>query len=93
MNEWVSDYIPSVEDMRETYRETYFYRPHTNSEKEKDAEFDRFLELVKEAERERIIKVLEGLKVDCVCEDCKPHQERNDHYLTALQDIIKGENK
>lgn len=58
MSEWISDYTPSVEGMRETYRETWFYAPHTNKEKEKDAEFDRFLELVYQVERERIIELL-----------------------------------
>lgn len=47
------------------------------------------------AEQERIIKLLETLKGTCDndCDECRPHAERNAHYLTALQDLIKGENK
>jgi hypothetical protein len=63
MSEWISDYTPSIEGMRGTYRETWFYAPHTNKEKEKDAEFDRFLELVYQVERERIIDLLMQLPV------------------------------
>ena len=59
MSEWISDFTPTIQDMRETYEETHFYAPHTNSVKEKNAEFDRFLELVYQVERERIIKLLE----------------------------------
>jgi len=59
MSQWISDYTPSIQDMRETYEETWFYAPHTNSVKEKNAEFDRFLELVFQVERERIIKLVE----------------------------------
>lgn len=64
MSEWVSDYTPSIQAMRETYEETHFYAPHTNSVKEKNAEFDRFLELVYQVERERIIKLLENKRAE-----------------------------
>lgn len=45
-------------------------------------------------EQERIIKLLETLKGTCDndCDECRPHAERNAHFLTALQDLIKGEN-
>jgi hypothetical protein len=62
MSDWVSDYTPNIDAMRSTYKETWFYAPHTNSEKEKNAEFDRFLELVKLEERSRIIKLLKTLE-------------------------------
>jgi hypothetical protein len=61
MSQWISDHTPSIEDMRGHYEETHFYAPHTNSVKEKNAEFDRFLELVYQVERERIIKLLNQL--------------------------------
>jgi len=82
MTEWVSDHTPSIQDMRETYEETWFYAPHTNSVKEKNAEFDRFIELVYQVERERIIKLIEEVSaVDEVT--------WNTSELIAL---IKGEN-
>ena len=40
----MTDYTPTTEDMREYYQGTWFYAPHTNSEEEKNEEFDRFLE-------------------------------------------------
>ena len=58
MSDWISDFTPDIEWMRGSYQETWFYAPHTNSTQEKNAEFDRFLELVKQEERERIIKLL-----------------------------------
>ena len=48
-----------------------------------------------QAERERIIKLLEELKGDqegC-CDECKPHLESSRNYLTAVISLIKGENK
>jgi len=88
MSEWVSDYTPSIQDMRETYEETHFYAPHTNSVKEKNAEFDRFLELVYQVERERIIKLLEEL-------EAVGSNPLTGLYLntTSLIAVIKGENK
>lgn len=83
MSEWVSDYTPSIQDMRETYEETQFYAPHTNSVKEKNAEFDRFLELVYQVEQERIIKLLEDEG-----ERNYISQEMYDYVVS----IIKGEN-
>lgn len=87
MNEWVSDFTPSIQDMRETYEETHFYAPHTNSVKEKNAEFDRFLELVYRVERGRIIKLLEEMQVAA---------EANENAVWVLENakvLIKGENK
>lgn len=47
------------------------------------------------AEQERIIKLLDSLKGTCDgdCDECRPYAICNAHYLTALQDLIKGENK
>lgn len=44
-------------------------------------------------EQERIVKLLDTLKGTCDndCDECRPHAERSAHYLTALQDLIKGE--
>ena len=41
----------------------------------------------------RIIKLLESLKRTCDgdCDDCRPYAEQSAHYLTALQELIKGE--
>jgi len=86
MSQWISDYTPSIQDMRETYEETWFYAPHTNSVKEKNAEFDRFLELVFQVERERIIKLLKEDKLGLV--GCGCCAEANMEDVIAL---IKGE--
>ena len=84
MSEWISNHTPSIEEMRGHYEETHFYAPHTNSVKEKNAEFDRFLELVYQVERERIIKLLE--QEDKYTE----HGQFNRKFFIAL---IKGESK
>lgn len=48
----------------------------------------------KRLERERIIELLESLKGSCDndCDDCRPHADKNDAYLTNLQELIKGNN-
>jgi hypothetical protein len=81
----VSDYTPSVEDMRGHYEDTWFGAPHTNSKQEKDEEFDRFIALVKADERARIIALLEqhtGYGDD----------EQDEYFLSAIA-LIKGDNK
>jgi hypothetical protein len=43
-------------------------------------------------ERERIIALLETLKIgEACCDDCQPHADRNRHYLTSVIALIKGE--
>ena len=39
--------------------------------------------------KKEILELLEKIKADCYCKDCKPHAERNNQYLTALQDLIE----
>ncbi len=47
----------------------------------------------RQLEQERIIKLLETLKPDDCCKDCKPHAERARNYLSHIIELIKGENK
>lgn len=91
MSEWISDFTPTIQDMRETYEETWHYAPHTNSAKEKNAEFDRFLELVYQVERERIIKLLD---TDFWHHTIWGHEQRKcvkDCSTCELIALIKGE--
>lgn len=50
---------------------------------------------IRKAEQERIIKLLESLKGTCDndCDDCRPYADKNDHYLSEVIALIKGENK
>ncbi len=47
----------------------------------------------KQAEQERIIKLLEDLKPSCFCDDCEEYSTRSMEYVGAIQNLIKGENK
>lgn len=96
----MSKYIPSTETVRRAYiYETPVETPAGWDEAANEAEFDRWIAQhdaeVAKATEERIIKLLESLKGTCDndCDECRPHAERSAHYLTALQDLIKGENK
>lgn len=87
-------YTPKVEDMREYYRDTWFYAPHTNSEKEKDGEFDRFIaqysaEVTAKAET-RIIEIIESKRCseNGINHDCAGLYGWQANELIAL---IKGE--
>lgn len=46
-------------------------------------------------EQQRIIKLLESLKGTCDndCDECRPYADKNDHYLSEVIALLKGENK
>lgn len=48
-----------------------------------------------EAERDRIIALLEKLKgpEKACCDLCQPHADKGSHYLTNVIALIKGENE
>ncbi len=47
----------------------------------------------KEHTEQGIIALLEDLKPSCYCDDCRDESERSGDYLTAIQELIKGDSK
>ncbi len=63
------------------------------TQQEFDEQGSRGFRLGKELALESMIDLLETLKPDDCCEDCKPHAESVRNYLSHIIELIKGENK